>query len=48
MKNEKTGQEKVELYEAPMVEVTEIVIEQNILQSASGSGSPDDMPGEIW
>jgi len=45
---EKTGQEKVELYEAPMIDVTEIVIEQNILESPSGDGSPDDLPGEYW
>lgn len=31
-----------------MIEVTEIEIEQNILQSASGNGSPNDMPGEYW
>jgi hypothetical protein len=37
-KNEKTKQAKVELYEAPTIEVAEIVIEQNILQSASGEG----------
>lgn len=48
MKNKKTGQEKVELYEAPRIEVTQIIIEQNILQSGSGDGSTDDMPGEIW
>lgn len=46
MKNEKTGQGKVELYEAPMIEVTRIVIEQNILQS--GSGTSPDMPGDFW
>jgi hypothetical protein len=45
---EKTRQEGVELYEAPMIEVIEMVIEQNILQSSSGNGSPDDMPGEVW
>ena len=44
---EKTEQKRVDLYEAPMVEVTEIVIEQNILQAASGN-SLDDMPGEYW
>ncbi|WP_294083498.1 hypothetical protein [Proteiniphilum sp. UBA5384] len=44
---EKTGQKRIELYKAPMIEVTELVIEQNILQAASNN-SPDDMPGEYW
>lgn len=48
MKKEKTKQGRMKPYEAPMIEIAEIVIEQNILQSASGNVSPDDMPGEIW
>lgn len=44
---EKVGQKKVELYEAPVLKVAEIVIEQHILQSASNN-SPADMPGEYW
>lgn len=45
---EETGQQRVGLYEAPMIAVTEIVIGQNILQDASNNNSPDDMPGEYW
>lgn len=35
---------EVATYVAPMIEVYDIVLEQNILQAGSGS----DLPGEPW
>lgn len=35
-------------YKAPMIEVTDVVVEQSILQSGSVQGSPPDAIGEIW
>ncbi|WP_294080126.1 hypothetical protein [Proteiniphilum sp. UBA5384] len=48
MEKQKTGQEMAGFYETPMIEVTEIAVEQNILQAASDNNSPRDMPGEYW
>ncbi len=46
---EKIERESGRFYEAPVIEVTEIIIEQNILQALSGNtDSLKDIPGEYW
>jgi len=44
----KTDQKSNEVYSAPYFNVMHVIIEQNILQSASGQGTPLDMGGELW
>jgi len=52
MKNNKAIQVWDKHYQAPMIEVIKIEIEQNILQSASGYTTPlndiPDISGEYW
>jgi len=40
----KSNVDEAVIYVAPMIEVYDIVLEQNILQAGSGQ----DMPGEVW
>lgn len=34
------------VYAPPAIEITDVIIEQNVLDS--GSGNIGDLPGEVW